>query len=211
MSEDQGATTLTAQDDTGGDGDQTENQTTQSNESDDSDSQEQSGSEEQETGDPQGAPEEYTDFSIPDGMELDPDALKSFTPIARELNLTQAQAQQLVDVYAAQLTALQSAQAEAVAEVRKGWVEGIKTDTEIGGSALAENVGLAVKALDRFGTPELRKALEESGLGDHPEMVRVFYRIGKAIAEDTIDGGQDTPAGSEQKSHAQILYPDQGE
>lgn len=158
---------------------------------------------------PQGAPENYSEFSIPDGMTLDQDALNSFTPIARELNLTQDQAQKLVDMYTDRINAFQSAQMETVANVRKGWVEGIKTDNEIGGAAMAEKVGLAVKALDKFGTPELRRALEESGLGDHPEMVRVFYRIGKSMAEDTIEGGKGGAPVAKPRSAAQILYPDQ--
>jgi hypothetical protein len=157
-----------------------------------------------------GAPETYTEFSIPDGVELDREALDGFTPLAKDLNLTQTQAQKLVDLYAHQIDALQTAQTEKVANVRKGWVEGIKADNEIGGTALNENVALAVKALDKYGTPELRKALDESGLGDHPEMVRVFYRIGRAMAEDTIEGGQNTAPKGAQRSAAEILYPNQG-
>src|SRR5262245_55633150 len=46
------------------------------------------------------APEKYADFKIPDGMAVDAKALEAFTPALRELNLTQDQAQKLVDVYA---------------------------------------------------------------------------------------------------------------
>ncbi len=159
---------------------------------------------------PEGAPEAYTDFSIPEGIELDGDAVEGFTPIARDLNLTQAQAQQLVDFYAHRMQALQAAQMEQVANVRKGWVEGIKADEEIGGSAMGEKVALAVKALDRYGNPGLRKILEESGLGDHPEMVRAFYRVGRDMAEDTIEGGAGAQPAADQRTAAEILYPNQG-
>lgn len=157
-----------------------------------------------------GAPQTYEEFAIPDGMTVDGDALDSFTPLARDLGLTQAQAQQLVDFYVHRLNALESSQMEQVAQVRKGWVEGIKADDEIGGLAMGEKVALAVKALDRFGTQKLRKTLEESGLGDHPEMVRVFYRIGKSMAEDEIQGGAGAQPAADQRTAAEILYPNQG-
>jgi hypothetical protein len=157
----------------------------------------------------QGAPETYEDFTVPDGMALDRDALESFTPVARELNLTQAQAQQLVDLYATQLNALKASQDEQVASLRKGWVESVKADEEIGGAAMNEKLAVAVKALDKFGTPQLRRILAESGLGDHPEMVRVFYRIGKAGAEDKIESGEGSQPPPDQRSPAEILYPNQ--
>lgn len=47
---------------------------------------------------PPGAPEKYA-FTAPEGQELDTSALAQFEPVARELNLTQEQAQKLVDVY----------------------------------------------------------------------------------------------------------------
>jgi hypothetical protein len=33
-----------------------------------------------------------------------------------------------------------------------------------------------------FGTPELFNMLESTGVGDHPEAVRAFARVGKALA-----------------------------
>jgi hypothetical protein len=208
MSEETATTTLTATDDTTGNDQSTAGQTTEQNQSTDT-AGEKSSEEKSDTGAPQGAPEQYADFAIRDGMELDREAIDSFTPVAKELNLTQDQAQKLVDIFAGRIDAFKTAQTEALADLRKGWVEGIKTDAEIGGSAMAEKVGLAVKALDKFGSPELRKALEESGLGDHPEMVRVFYRVGKAISEDTINSGAEGTGAVNPKSHAQILYPNQ--
>jgi hypothetical protein len=64
-----------------------------------------------------------------------------------------------------------------------------KTDQEFGGEKLSENLSVAKKALDAFGTPELRKLLDDSGLGNHPEVIRMMYRAGKAISEDRFVGG----------------------
>ena len=62
------------------------------------------------------------------------------------------------------------------------------------------------KALDKFGSPELQQVLTKSGLGNHPAVIRLLLRAGKAISEDTIIGG-DAPSNAA-KSHADVLYPD---
>lgn len=50
-----------------------------------------------------GAPEGYESFNMPEGLVIDQAMLDKFLPIARELNLTQLQAQKLVDLYSEQV------------------------------------------------------------------------------------------------------------
>src|SRR5215471_21036533 len=47
-----------------------------------------------------GAPEKYSDFTPPEGFDLNEEAMAKAEPIFRELGLTQAQAQRMVDFYA---------------------------------------------------------------------------------------------------------------
>ena len=70
---------------------------------------------------------------------------------------------------------------------------------------------MARKAVEQFGTPELRTLLDESGLGSHPEVVRFFYRAGKAIGDDNFVAAGRTapPGGSSEQKHAATLYPNQ--
>jgi transcription antitermination factor NusG len=60
----------------------------------------------------EGAPEKY-EFKAGEGVELDTEALKDFEPVARDLNLTNEQAQKLVDAYPKILAGVQQRQAEA--------------------------------------------------------------------------------------------------
>ena len=60
------------------------------------------------------------------------------------------------------------------------------------------------KALDQFGTPELRALLNDSGMGNNPEVIRAFYRVGKAISEDKFVGGKAAPVDA---NDARSLYP----
>jgi hypothetical protein len=146
-----------------------------------------------------GAPEKY-EFTAPEGVVLDPKAVEQFEPIARELNLTNDQENKLV---ALQSDIVKQQQA-AWAQQRQTWESAVKTDKELGGTALDGNIKLAQSALTKFGTPELRAALDTTGMGNHPEVVRVFTRIGKAMAEDTFEKG--SPPKNAGKSAAEILY-----
>lgn len=147
-------------------------------------------------------PEKY-EFDAPEGMELDGVAVGEFSELAKELKLPQAEAKRVVDV------AIKMAQrrAEDTAKTVKGWADQCKADKEFGGDNLDANVAVAQKAIDTFGTPELKAILSQSGWGNHPEFVRFAYKAGKAISDDTfVKGGN--PASSNDKPMANRMYPD---
>lgn len=149
----------------------------------------------------EGAPEKY-EFTAGEGVELDSEALKDFEPVARDLNLTNEQAQKLVDAYPKILAGVQQRQAEAWQKQTEGWAETVKADKEIGGDKLTANLSAAQRALDQFGTPELKEYLEGTGLGNHPELVKAFIKIGKAMSEDGMVDGSNQG----QRSAAEVLY-----
>lgn len=150
------------------------------------------------------APEKY-EFKAPEGQEFDATLIAEFSDVARELDLPQDAAQKLLDKMA---PVMQARQVEAIEAIKKQWVDNATVDKEFGGDKLTENLAVAKKALDKFGTPELRTLLNETGLGNNPEIIRAFYRAGKAISEDSFVGG-----GSGNKAvnsdPAKSLYPNQ--
>ncbi|WP_260750047.1 peptidase [Escherichia coli] len=150
---------------------------------------------------PDGAPEKY-EFQVAEGVELDTEALKDFEPVARELNLTNEQAQKLVDAYPKILAGVQHRQAEAWQKTTEQWAADVKADKEIGGDKLISNLSAAQRALDQFGTPELKEYLNTTGLGNHPDLVKTFVKIGKAMSED----GMVTGGNEGQRSAAEVLY-----
>ncbi|EPF6608276.1 TPA: peptidase [Klebsiella aerogenes] len=150
---------------------------------------------------PEGAPEKY-EFTAAEGVDLDTEALKDFEPVARELNLTNEQAQKLVDAYPKILAGVQQRQAEAWQAQTEEWAATVKADKEIGGDKLTANLGVAQRALDTFGTPELKEYLNGTGLGNHPELVKAFIKVGKAMSEDGMVTGKE----SGQRSAAEVLY-----
>ncbi|MGM8406559.1 peptidase [Enterobacter hormaechei subsp. steigerwaltii] len=149
-----------------------------------------------------GAPEKY-EFKPAEGQELDTAALEQFEPIARELNLTNEQAQKMVDLYGTKIMPMvQQQQAEAWQKTTEQWAADVKADKEIGGDKLTANLSAAQRALDQFGTPELKEYLNATGLGNHPDLVKTFVKIGKAMSEDSMVDGSNQG----QRSAAEVLY-----
>lgn len=146
-------------------------------------------------------PDKY-DLKLPEGVQLDDKGIAAYSDTARELNLTQEAAQMLLDKMG---PVIAGRHAETLNQAKTQWLESTKTDKEFGGDKLQENLGIAKKALDTFGTPELRTLLNESGLGNHPEIIRAFYRAGKAISEDGfVTGGRNNGASGDP---AKTLFP----
>jgi hypothetical protein len=133
----------------------------------------------------EGAPETYA-FVAPEGKTYDANILSAFEASAKEANLTQDAAQKLLDSMAPKIAERQT---EQVLAINKEWLDSSKTDKEFGGDALDANLGIAKKALDKFGSPELSKLLGTTGLGNHPEVIRAFVKIGKTLSEDTFVSG----------------------
>ncbi|THE51710.1 peptidase [Citrobacter freundii] len=150
----------------------------------------------------EGAPEKY-EFKPAEGQELDAAVLEQFEPIARELNLTNEQAQKMVDLYGTKIMPMvQQQQVEAWQKTTEQWAADVKADKEIGGDKLTSNLSAAQRALAQFGTPELKEYLEGTGLGNHPEFVKAFVKVGKAMSEDGMVTGKE----SGQRSAAEVLY-----
>ena len=155
----------------------------------------------------EGAPEEYADFTTPEGFEeLDKERLDKFLPIVKKMDISQADTQTLIDHFAKEQTALIEDQVKVWEDTKAGWLKSSKEDKEFGGNDFDENVGKANKAIDAFGSDSLREALTQSGMGSHPEVIRVFVRIGDAISEGTIitDG---LGSATQDKTAGEIMYP----
>jgi hypothetical protein len=153
----------------------------------------------------EGAPEKYADFKLPEGLALDPERFGKFQDLAKTMNISQDNAQKLIDLAIANSAQAEKAQADSWAKTREGWVKEINEDPEIGGAKLQESTELARRALKEFANDKLIGFLNSTGFGDHPELVRVFVKIGQKMGEDKAVDGK--PSGtSDGKSAAEVLY-----
>jgi len=151
-------------------------------------------------------PEAY-EFKI-EGVELDQAQVDEFSPVAKELGLSQDKAQKLVGLYAKIKEEGELNQQKQWAETISTWREEATKDTDYGGLKFQESLGMARKTLDAFGNEKVKQALNDSGMGNHPEMIRLFVNIGRAISDDSFVFGKAAQAAP--KSHADILFPNQG-
>jgi hypothetical protein len=157
-------------------------------------------------------PEKYADFKLPEGVTLEAEQLTELHSAAKELGLSQEAAQKLVDRTVKDRQATEASfvakQQAAVKQAAVDWKTQTEADPEVGGAAIKENLAVAIKARDQFATPELTKMLNESGLGNHPEVVRFFFKVGKAMSEDKFTQGGKAPAGvNPDAARAARMYP----
>lgn len=175
---------------------ETENKETESDD-------DQTGEDDSSEGEAEGAPESYEDFNTPEGIEVDQEFTDSFKEIAKEMNLTQEQAQKVFDFGPKLMEAWQTRMQDQHKANVKEWVDSLRSDADIGGANLETSLKTANRALKQFGSPELSKLLTESGFAQHPAVIKAFHKIGQEISEDDFGGGGEAPA---TKSLADRLY-----
>jgi hypothetical protein len=141
----------------------------------------------------------YDDFTLPDGVETNHQMMDSFRMVAAEHGLSQKAAQSLLDLHSKSM----AEHGQAHVAIAQKWAEDARGDREFGGGGFDANMGVARKALQAYGSPQLGQLLAQSGLGNHPEIIRTFYRIGKTLSEDRrVGGGQST-----QDDRLAAMYP----
>lgn len=136
----------------------------------------------------EGAPEKYEAFKFSEGREIPADMVEAFSKEAKELNLSQAKAQKLVTSLKPSISGYLQKEARRNADA---WREASINDAEFGGENFKSSMAIAGKAYKEFASPALRKLVDASGLGNHPEFVRMFWKIGKSMSGDSgVEGGR---------------------
>jgi hypothetical protein len=165
----------------------------------------------------EGAPDKYADFKTPEGFELDAEVAGEAGAIFKDLNLSQSDSQKLVDLYIKHAKNAFEQPFNAYMEKRQEWRDEINSDPEIGGSKLSGVKVSIAKLIDSFGdrkTAEaFREAMDYTGAGDNPAVVRGLYALSKHLTEGgpVRGGGPSTEGqrapGEGRPSAAQAMYP----
>ncbi|OHD24865.1 MAG: hypothetical protein A2Y38_16140 [Spirochaetes bacterium GWB1_59_5] len=156
------------------------------------------------------APEAYADFTVPEGIVLDPAMMEKFGPLAKSLNLNQEKAQGIIDLATEMQQRTIDGLFEAHEQKKATWLQEAQNDKEIGADIkLGPEGSMTYRAFNSIAAkhPGMKAMVDETGIGNHPEFLRVFYHLSKSMREDTFvipgGGGNDTP-----KSVANALWPD---
>lgn len=123
------------------------------------------------------------EFKTADGEVVNDDNTQIVSTLARELKLSNEQAQKLWEMGLGEKGAVAQINQRAILNLNHQWAEEIKQDAQLGGSNLTttrHNVGKAISYAD----DDLKTFLQQSGLGNFPPLVRYLNRIGKQLGSD---------------------------
>ena len=154
------------------------------------------------------APEKY-EFKFDDGHEVDTKLVDRMTPSLKKLNLTQEQATELAKEYKNHVSEKMAEMFETHNNKIKAWGEESEKDPDIGGTPEKFTQSLAEidKALVTYGSEELRKLLDESGLGNNKEVLKFFAKVGRTLKEDSPPDGGNNPNGTQKAPASTRMYP----
>ena len=156
---------------------------------------------------PQEAPAEVTyDFkaTIPEGVDMDEAITKEYSEIARSMNLTNEQANQVAAFgikYAQQVA--DAVKSQYNAEV-KAWGEAAKTEMGADFEKTMTTAGAGIEAVEKV-VPGIRKALNETGAGNRIEVIRAFEMLGQLVQADP--GKMVNAGGNMEQAKPQTWYP----
>lgn len=138
-------------------------------------------------------PAEPTKYELKsEGLILDASQVEKTIAQAKQLGLTNDQAQALLNEKNEALSSYVSAQQEQLKTKSAEWLESVKADKDLGGEKLDQTLGFLKEAKEgkyAFIEPELVKILDETGLGNHPLLIKSFVRASKLINEQSSIGG----------------------
>jgi hypothetical protein len=134
------------------------------------------------------APEayDYKDIKTPEGLQIDKDRMKAASETFHKLGLTPKQARGLMEYYGGILHRDVTAATEKQTNARAASEQTLKSEW---GDKYDASVGIAKSVIQKFGGEDVMKYLDESGLGNNPELVKMMHKIGRSLLEDTTRGG----------------------
>ena len=148
------------------------------------------------------------EFKLPEGAVLDDKSLTAFRDLAKETALPPEAAQKLLDQHFALLAEANAKAQEIFNATQAAWQTQIDAMPEFAPGVRDQTISLLGKFMDEFGSPELAQALNSTGLGNNPHMVKMVLDVAKTLTE-----GSPTPQGAppSQKAGRTLgarLYPE---
>ena len=130
---------------------------------------------------------DYDAITVPEGFELDAALMDKAKPIFEEIGIKdQAGVQRLVDFFSEIQGEAAAASASLIQATHTEWLSSIKTEW---GADYESNLGIAAKAVGALGGDELKVALNVTGAGNNPAIIKAFQKVGKLISEDQLVAG----------------------
>lgn len=152
-------------------------------------------------------PVKYEDFKYPEGVTADDPLVAAFVETVSVKGLSQETAQVVLEALAPKVSeAMQAPYREWTAQ-QTAWLDEINKDPVIGGNNLAPTQQRIGKLLadPNFVDPAFAQAMNTTGAGNHPAVVRTFAKLAARLTEGE-PVRQGAPA-QQPKGLAEKLYP----
>ena len=151
------------------------------------------------------APEKY-EITIPEdlakaGMQADTGMIEAVSPILKELNLSNEQANKLAGAYAAYAAQAQKAQHDQVAATLEGWKQEV-----LAWPRAQETLAVTRQAVLKYGGEHAANAFfSDPYLGSNPVVLRVLANMAARLGEDRMQDRAISAEGTK-RDPAEILF-----
>lgn len=154
---------------------------------------------------------DFSKYKNLEDFNLDEELLEKFKPIAKKLGLNQEAIEMLMDI-AYQMSKkqddffkndLKNKHESQLSDYSRMFDED-KELPQKNSPRLKEFMQVADSAYQKFASEKLKETFKELGLVYNPELIKMFYKIGELMREDSFDF--DGSPRKEELSPAEILY-----
>ena len=156
-------------------------------------------------------PDQYV-FTDGNGNEYSQEDTAEVSAFMRDVGLSQEQANKVFNAFVTELgDSISELRKQATIEDQKQvqeWKRALTNDRELGGMNLQATKANVKRAMETYGSPELRKYLNETGYGFHPAVMSFLNKVGKTLSADTgFVNGTTAPRVESDVDMAKRLYP----
>lgn len=154
--------------------------------------------------DAEGAPEQYEKFTFenqPEGAEYDQDLHDTFAKIAKEDNLTQAQAQKYVSLFEKTVGEIQKKNVEVFNDARKQTLDKLRADKELGGpkfDATVKDANMVLRTFDPAGV--IAEKLKTQRYVTDADLIPMLAKARAAMSDDSLEDDASRGTGKSNKA-----------
>lgn len=156
--------------------------------------------------DTKATPFKVDEIKLAEGFEVDPTLAGELTEVINEFGIPRSAVAKLLSLQEKTMSATSEAGSRLWSETQETWRKEITADPDIGGDKWGKVSASIGQVLDKYGSPEVRAALDMTGAGNNPHIARMMAKIAADLTEPGfVPSGK--PANQPQDT-ASKLYPD---
>lgn len=148
-------------------------------------------------------------LTLPEGVTLSDEDVGRLGPIAEKHKLTNEAVSDLLAIYGDRVKQLAEEPMKAWTDLNTSWINEVKADPTLGnGQGLRPEVKAAIsKVKAEYGDAALNDALNVTGAGNNPAVIRFMHKISKVLVEGGHVGGRPAAPGPKGPS-PEAMYPE---